>query len=227
MSALSESPVIMGCSLAEALLGSAVPFKESWIRINIPFPFVNRTGELSDAYKNAQQNLNQLKKSGKKILGVTANPADIPAEVALAADGDAFFHAYYKACFFVSRELRDLVDIWQIGALPEGIDSAPPLSVSATARFVKTGGMAIKKAIENARIGLNITVGSSDGTMNSFFEIYKDQTTVFDFVGIDIVADVNGSFKEDQLHQTSVKISEKFKKPIMVHIYSKPESGQL
>ena len=147
-----------------------------WVRQGFPCPFEDALGgELAEAYVQAKDLAELWAAKGMKVMGVSPGPGMMRYETDASGikrhtwsrrlpewmgelGSDELLENYRKVAEFLARDLKGLVQMWQIANELDISIFAGPMSARAAADLIAAGARGLKGADPSLVVGPNTAV---------------------------------------------------------------------
>lgn len=169
-----------------------------WVRLDCGFPYGEKPGELSEAFRRRLETVRRYAGEGFKVLGVSVLPGsyrfdaasgrirwgtDLPGWMG-AYDSDAFYQNLREACAETGRLTKGLVDYWQIANEPDAEMFTGPFRDDELVRFLVAAAEGILEGNPDAKNGLN-PAAPRERSRWLVGETYQRENSPFHFLGLD------------------------------------------
>jgi hypothetical protein len=172
-----------------------------WIRQGFPFPIIDRSGgTLSEGYVRAKHATREWMRKGFKVMGITPlvgfegvtftrkGPVFTWSGRAPSWMGeltsDKFADSYRRMCAFLAKDLKGMVDLWQIGNEWDAQVFSGPLGLRRACELIFAAAEGLKEANPTLCVGTNAA-----GINKSFYfygKLYADpRKRYLDYCGVD------------------------------------------
>ncbi len=146
-----------------------------WVRLGCPMPFSDRIGgALTEGYTRARAGYERWAAEGIKIMGVTPGPGVKRWEPGASGRLELVWHrglpdyfgelgsedclrTYEQLCAWLAKDLRALVQAWQIGNELDWHQFAGPLNARQACELILAGARGLKASDPSLVIGHNPT----------------------------------------------------------------------
>ena len=196
-----------------------------WLRCDVPFPFEDKVGNVSQHFKDFHNQVSIWNKAGFKVMGVTPYPRGWKLDAG-ETGGTKFLEIYKEACRFMAQELGDMVPGWQISNELNLELFRHPLTEEQAIAFAKYGGAGIRQGNASALVGVNMA-GFGESALRMYAELYPNNEVEFSYVGTD---GYFGSWEDggpDDWHEKLAILHEKTGKPIIVQEFGYASKGEV
>jgi hypothetical protein len=217
-----------------------------WVRVGFPLPFEDRIGgKLSQRYIEARRRAQEWVDQGVRLMAVSPLPVsagykkNAEGELALrwtarfpawmgAIGGDEYNRNYGKVCAFLAKDLKGIIEMWQVANELDIPIFAGPITHRQACDFILCGAVGLKETDPSLIVGFN-TAGNGDGTD---FYLYgrllaDSRASSLDYAGCDGYYGAWAEGNADNWGPRIALLHSMTERPILVNEWGNPSKGEI
>ena len=196
-----------------------------WVRCDVPFPFEDKVGNVSQKFRNFTEQVHTWNRAGFRVMGITPYPRGWNVDAGTSGSSH-FLHVYEEACKFMAQEFGDIVQGWQISNELNLESFRHPLTEEQALAFAKQGGSGVRRGNTSALVGVNMA-GFGKSALRMYSELYPNNDVEFDYIGTDGYFGSWEAGGPESWHEKLALLHEKTGKPIIIQEFGYASKGDV
>ena len=158
-----------------------------WVRIDAPFPWRGRVGQVRPEYPVFRSRVAELAAAGLRVMAVTPYPRGWELPEAGEPGSPAFLETYRRACAFLAEDLGAFGPAWQVCNEMNLEMFRRPLDEPQALAYLRAGAEGLRAGDRGTQVGVNMA-GFGPAALRMYGALYGEGAAggpALDYVGTD------------------------------------------